>query len=213
MGIVERREREKQRRREEILNAAEKVFFLKGIRHATMENVAEEAELSKGTLYLYFKSKEEIYLAINLRGLTILDEMFEKAVSKYEKGIEKIRAIGRSYYRFYKEYPDYFNAFLYYESHEMNWEDKDSVAIACDTTGHKAMDVVVEALRTGIADGTIRPDIDAFNTAVILWGYLTGIIQIFSLKGDHLREEHGLKEDEIVEYSFEFIGHALENKR
>lgn len=213
MGIAERKEREKQRRREEILNAAEKVFFSKGIKHATMDDVAEEAELSKGTLYLYFKSKEEIYLAINLRGLAILDEMFEKAVSKYKKGIEKIRAIGGAYYRFYKEYPDYFNAFLYYESHEMNLKDKDSVAIECDTTGHEALDVVVEALRTGIADGTVRPGIDAFKTAIILWGCLTGIIQIFSMKGDHLREEHGLKEDEIVEYSFVLIGYSLENRR
>lgn len=212
MGIAERKEREKQRRREEILNAAEKVFFSKGIKHATMDDVAKEAELSKGTLYLYFKSKEQIYLAINLRGLAILDEMFEKAVLKYEKGIEKIRAIGRAYYRFYKEYPDYFNAFLYYESHEMNLKDKDSVAIECDTTGHKALDVVVEALKTGIADGTVRPDLDAFKTAIILWGCLTGVIQIFSMKGDHLREEHGLKEEEIVEYSFVLIGHALENR-
>ena len=69
MGITERREREKEQRHNDIIDAAEKVFFSRGLEHATMDNVAVEAELSKGTLYLYFKSKEELYLAILLRSL------------------------------------------------------------------------------------------------------------------------------------------------
>ena len=52
MGIAERREREREQRRNTILDAAETVFFSKGINLATMDEVAEEAELSKGTLYL-----------------------------------------------------------------------------------------------------------------------------------------------------------------
>ena len=67
MGIAERREREKDQRRNTILDAAEKVFFSQGINLATMDGVAEEAELSKGTLYLYFKSKEELFLGIACR--------------------------------------------------------------------------------------------------------------------------------------------------
>ena len=68
MGVSERKERERERRREDILDAAEKVFFEKGIDLATMEDVALTAELSKATLYLYFSSKEEIYFAIFVRG-------------------------------------------------------------------------------------------------------------------------------------------------
>ena len=61
MGIAERKEREKEQRRKAILDAAEKVFFEKGLKYSTMDDVAEEAELSKGTLYLYFKNKEELF--------------------------------------------------------------------------------------------------------------------------------------------------------
>ena len=57
MGIHERKEREKEHRRDEILNAAQKVFFEKGLQSATMDEIAEAAELSKGTLYLYYGSK------------------------------------------------------------------------------------------------------------------------------------------------------------
>ncbi|MDL1893205.1 helix-turn-helix transcriptional regulator, partial [Sphingobacteriales bacterium CHB3] len=52
MGIIERKEREKEQRREEIVTAAEKIFFEKGLAIATMDEIAEAAELSKGTLYL-----------------------------------------------------------------------------------------------------------------------------------------------------------------
>ena len=58
MGIQERKEREKLQRREDIIDAAEKVFFKKDLDSATMDDVANEAELSKGTLYIYFKSKK-----------------------------------------------------------------------------------------------------------------------------------------------------------
>ncbi|MCK5408322.1 MAG: helix-turn-helix transcriptional regulator, partial [Candidatus Krumholzibacteria bacterium] len=60
MGIAERREREKEQRRIDIIDAAERVFFSKGWQAATMDDVAEAVELSKATLYLYFKNKEEL---------------------------------------------------------------------------------------------------------------------------------------------------------
>ncbi len=64
MGIEERKQREKEERYNVIVDAAETVIFSKGIEQATMEEIAREAELSKGTLYLYFRSKNELYTAI-----------------------------------------------------------------------------------------------------------------------------------------------------
>ncbi len=60
MGIQERKERERERRRQQIIVAAKRVFSDKGFNRATMEDIAKEAELSPGTLYLYFKNKDEI---------------------------------------------------------------------------------------------------------------------------------------------------------
>ena len=72
MGIAERKEREKQQRREEIMQAAEEVFFSKGFEKSTMDDVAEKAELSKGTLYLYFKSKEDLHMAVARKAINLL---------------------------------------------------------------------------------------------------------------------------------------------
>ncbi len=85
MGISQRKEREKEQRRKDIIDAAEKVFFKKGLNNSTMDEVAKEAELSKGTLYLYFKSKEEIHFEIRTRALNILSKMFKKAISEKKR--------------------------------------------------------------------------------------------------------------------------------
>lgn len=73
MGIQERKEREKERRRQQIIVAAKRVFSGKGFNKATMEDIAKEAELSPGTLYLYFKNKEELYASLSLRILQYLN--------------------------------------------------------------------------------------------------------------------------------------------
>ena len=211
MGIAERREREKEQRRNDIIDAAERVFFDKGRHAATMDDVAEEAELSKGTLYLYFKSKEELYLAINLRGLNILAQMFQEAADKNKTGLEKVKAIGEAYYQFYLNHINYFNALMYFESHEMDFDQKNSIAFDCDSEGHRALFILIEAIQIGIQDGSIRPDIDPQKTAAILWGETTGMIQLIFMKGDHLQTDHGLNNEELIQYAFDLKHYVLKN--
>lgn len=82
MGIVERREREKdmqkRMRRRQILDAAKRVFHNKGFSVATVEDIAQEAELSPAALYLYFKNKDDIYVSLNLQLLEYLSDSLEK---------------------------------------------------------------------------------------------------------------------------------------
>ena len=211
MGIAERKEREKEKRRNDIIDAAERVFFSKGIVAATMDDVAEEAELSKGTLYLYFKSKEELYFSINSRGLRIMDSLFKEAVEKEKTGLDKVRAIGRAYFRFSEEYADYFNALLYYEASEIKQVGDDSVLGECSDIGFQSMQILIDAIQTGIKDGSIHPDNDPEKTAVLLWGMTSGLIQLVALKGQHLSQQHGVNMEGLNAYAFDFIRRALEN--
>lgn len=73
MGIQERKEREKERRRQQIMVAAKRVFTQKGFSKTTMEDIATKAELSPGTLYLYFKNKDDLYASLSLRVLQYLN--------------------------------------------------------------------------------------------------------------------------------------------
>jgi AcrR family transcriptional regulator len=64
-------------RKAQIINAAEGVFTEKGFDQARMDDIAEETGLSKGTLYLYFKSKDDLIIAI-------LDRMFQREFQHFE---------------------------------------------------------------------------------------------------------------------------------
>jgi len=67
MGIQERKERERERRRQQIMVAANRIFSEKGFGDAAMEDIAHKAELSPATLHLYFRNKEELYVSLLLR--------------------------------------------------------------------------------------------------------------------------------------------------
>ena len=82
MGIQERKRREREQRRRQIMQAAQKVFSHKGFTKTTMEDIAREAELSPGTLYLYFKNKDELYASLSLE---VLERLYEKLKRAYVK--------------------------------------------------------------------------------------------------------------------------------
>ena len=210
MGTIERREREKEQRRNDIIDAAERVFFSKGISAATMDDVAEEAELSKGTLYLYFPGKEALYLAIHLRGLSILLNMFEEAIHTAGTGLDKIGAIGMAYYDYFKKYPNYFNALIYYESRDIEDHDQeDSIAHQCETVGKGVIGLIVSCLQEGIEDGSIRSEIEPLKTAITLWGQSLGLIQLISVKGDLLSDQFQLNADELMQYAYDIMNKSL----
>lgn len=89
MGIQERKEREKERRRQQIIIAGKRVFSEKGYNKATMEDIAKEAEVSPGTLYLYFKNKEELYASLSLRILQYLNIRVEHVINENHPHPEK----------------------------------------------------------------------------------------------------------------------------
>ena len=177
-----------------------------------MDDVANEAELSKGTLYLYFKNKEDLYLAIHLRGNKILHSLFMKAVKNKKTGIEKTRSVGKAYVEFFKKYPNYFNAMLYYESHDFDFADQDSVAAECLIEGKATLELLIESIVIGIKDGSIRSDIDPVKTALNLWGQTTGVLQIASLKEKIVLAQHfSISAQDVIDYNFDLIYHALKS--
>ncbi|MFH1945948.1 MAG: TetR/AcrR family transcriptional regulator [Acidobacteriota bacterium] len=190
MGIAERKAREREKRKNSIIDAAEQVFFANGVDAATMDELAEKSELSKGTLYLYFKSKEDIYLAITERALNVLTTLFQEAFAKESTGMEKIRAIGFAYFRFSQDYPDYFKSMTYFDAYPGIFDEKTPSARECAQRGDDVMKIVTQAVARGIQDGSIRSDIDPIKTALLLWAQSNGILQMLSCKWKHIQEQH-----------------------
>ena len=103
MGIKERKEREKERRRQQIMVAARRVFSNKSFNKATMEDIAREAELSSGTIYLYFKNKEELFASLSLRILHYMNIRLEQVhTEKFQEPEQKIKALKEALYEVYE---------------------------------------------------------------------------------------------------------------
>jgi len=103
MGIKERKERERGRRRQQIMIAAKRVFSEKSFNKATMEDIAREAELSPGTIYLYFKNKDELFASLSLRILHYMSIRLEHVhKEKDQDPAQKIQALKEALYEVYE---------------------------------------------------------------------------------------------------------------
>ena len=103
MGIQERKQRERERRRQQIIVAAKRVFSEKGFSKTTMEDIAREAELSPGTLYQYFKNKDELYASLSLRILQYMNIRLEDVTKETDSNPkQKIDSIKEALYDVYQ---------------------------------------------------------------------------------------------------------------
>lgn len=93
-------------RREEILDAATKLFATHGYAETDTQQLADELGVGKGTLYRYFPSKRELFLAAADRGMRRLCEFIDASVSTIEDPPEKIAQVVRSYLTFFAEHPE-----------------------------------------------------------------------------------------------------------
>ena len=213
MGITERKEREKEQKQNAIIDAAEKVIFSKGLEAATMDEIADVAEFSKGTIYLYFKNKEDLYFAIHARGIQVLRKMFERAAKSKKIGIEQVSAIGKAYYEFSKVHSDYYKAMVYYDCHPVKTESDSPFAEQCNVEGEEVLKLIGIAIQKGIEDKSIRPNIDPKRTAVILWGQSMGMIQLQSMKDHHdFGERLNINFEELIYESFNMMIQAIKNQ-
>lgn len=216
MGTEERKAREKERRRNQIVDAAEKIIFAKGLDQATMDEIAEEAELSKGTLYLYFKNKNELYLAITERGSNILNARFAKvfAGAHDHTGIELVRLIGETYLNFVRENPNYFKAFMYYESlSDVEELQQSEFAQTCEENRREGMNFIIRALQIGMQDGTIDDSYDPKELAIVIWSSTRGITTVSHMKeiGHHFEmlDDMEIPMDALFENFLKLVGTGI----
>lgn len=176
MGIEERRIREKEHRRQQIINAAEIVFSAKGFSSATIENIAQEAELSPATLYLYYKNKDELFASLNLKMLTVLVEKIE-AVQKREKASpeEKILALGNALYEVYKSDPLNVINVLRFQSSEELKNLSPELSSKIKNEARKYLRAIASIFQSGVREGTFL-NRHPIAFADIVWGLFAGLV-------------------------------------
>lgn len=207
ISMSARRKRERERKTNEIIDAAEKEYFSKGFNKTTMETIATRLELTKPALYRYFNSKEDLYYAVVLRGTVILAEMMKKEVDSKETGIGKICATGIAYCKFYREFPDYCRLML-------NAKNSPTQGVNClnlqelSKYNNNNISIMCNAIETGKEDGTIRTDIDTVMSALFLIESTIAVMQL----SDNM-EVIGMSDskEDFIMHSLMLMGNSLKN--
>lgn len=207
--LAERRQEEKERRRAEILDAAEAVAGSVGWEAFTMDQVARRARLSRALLYVYFKDKVDLMFGICERALATLRQRFTEAVTRQRLGLDQILGIGRAYIAFSQEFPVYFEVLSRCELREVSTEDAVPSEAACQAEGGEVQALMVSVLATGIRDGSIRADLgDPRVVANALWGMTHGVVQLASTKAKILAH-HGVDGRTVIEQTMTMLARAL----
>ena len=177
--IAERRQEEKDRRRIEIVEAAEDLYREMGWDAVTMDSVARRARLSRALVYVYFKDKRDLHFAIAIRAMETLHARFRDAAARAKTGLEKIEAMGRAYMAYGQEFPHYFDACARLELHVPDCDEQATPEGTATEASENVHEVVVEALRPASATARSGRDLgDLQVTSRVLWGFTHGIIQI-----------------------------------
>lgn len=183
MGVYERQQREKK-----IIEAAIRLFSVKGMHYTTMDEVAKQAKISKGLTYFYFKSKEDLYMAITKKGIDELKDVFNKTVArgKDNTGFENITELVENFISFTTEKRFFYECVLQFLGLLKLYNDPENQAMIPPPmlespyfqkllhVQHDIPGIGVKIISKGIRDGSIRPELQPETTFYAIWSLMIG---------------------------------------
>ena len=108
MGVVERRERERQARKETVLDAARQLLLEKGFRGTTTKEIAQLCELSEATLFFYFNNKDEILLSLLFESIEFWSQGLRRLATSKLSAEKRLDQIWRFHEKVNAEHPEYY---------------------------------------------------------------------------------------------------------
>jgi AcrR family transcriptional regulator len=176
MGTRERRQREADTRKREIQEAARRLFWKNGYAGTSIPQIAKEAELAPGTIYLYFPSKEALYVELLMEGYQILHDRLTVEAHRRVRPEEQASRLLDVFLDFAREYPEYYEIIFFLVQRERNggWEGHFPLDAVTRVRAHEtackslASDILE---RAGFSDAERRAD-----TVAAVWSMLSGVI-------------------------------------
>ena len=172
MSISERKQREKEKRIKMIVDAGLQVFAQHGYHKASMDMIAEQAELGKSTLYYYFKSKDELLLAILETGISEFFKSLGTSLEHVDDTLKKIKVVTKVSARFFAAYPEYFKLYTYLSAHPTY---RNKIFTKLQKTIHSKIVMVNSIFAAAKAEGIIREDLSQTDISGIYGSMVMGM--------------------------------------
>jgi len=189
--------------RDNILSASKRLFLEKGIARTTLDDISKEADYSKSTVYVYFKSKDEIYNHIILEHFEILKVAISEALRNAPGFPDGYFAVCDALTEGYKAYPLFFESIL----GEIKIPDDESgtVLVQIYKVGEEINKIIENYLINCVAAKHISLDMPPLQAAFILWASITGIITIAHKKEAYINKALGAAKENFMQDGFSLI--------
>lgn len=206
MARKEQSQVDRDRRINDIITATKKILISKGYFKTTMSDISQESGLSRRTLYLYFKSKEEISLEIVKQAFKSLEKMVITASSTETNGYKKLENIKNAYLEYYKSNFSefYFTIFFDFKINTQIIQNKD--AKECFNTLSSIVDIIESCIVKGIKDGSIKANID--NTrkrAIAILNLVHGTMQKMAVRKEIINSYVGFSTEQLIDETFNIL--------
>ncbi len=178
MSVVTRREREKLARRKSILQAAREQFYTDGYEGSTIDKIAEKAELSKGTIYSYFDSKEELYVSANIDSYMELEKALSEAAASARVGEEKLRAVFFAFVDHCLVFREQLRLGLYFYTKAARSMVPPALLEEIDGRTWKCLEISIRAIQEAKDLGILRDDVDPTQLSIISWRTAVGLLEM-----------------------------------
>lgn len=185
------REARKAAQRQRILDSARGVFFRDGFMDANLDEVAHLAGVAKGTLYRYFESKADLYVAVLSHNGRVFEERMRAAAAGAGSPADQIRELGRFYYGHWTRNREYFQIFWALENQSVIGELPAGVVAEVTKLWENCLRILADVIERGVARGDFAP-CDAWEVANILWTVANGLIQT-----EHVAPRRRLRDREL----------------
>lgn len=152
----------------QVLRAAEKLFAKRGLYPTTIDDIAKEAKLAKGTIYLYFESKEDLFSSVIERKLDALLDRIEEGVKEPASPSQRINATIGIHLKFLEENRDFFKIMQGFPEHLKEKMEKKLKGRVFEKQSHY-IGILTRLIQEAINEGEIKP-LDSRKLAVILMG-------------------------------------------
>lgn len=185
-------------RKEEIIRVAANLFSQKSYHDVTMDQIAEKVGVAKGTIYLYFESKENLYLEILEETYEEIESILEKEIAKKDPAPQKLKKMLMLIFKFYLENLDVLRILSRDETHLIREH--------YEFTEHwrvKGVEFYQKILEKGINEGSFRP-VNTELTALIIFGLVRSVMFFY-----HTDKSAG----EIAEEVFSMISGGILDPR
>lgn len=189
MIFEKRRSREKEIRKSAILKAARKLFFERGFKSVTVESIAKKAELSKGAVYLYFKSKDEIYSQILLNDI---DKFHEKVAGLCKNGgsaADMLIRLSIVYVDFFLKDRELFRILITFMLHANHSNLPEDLQTHIIKSTNQTVDIIEKVFQYGIENGEFSSSLNVRKIRNALWGFLNGVVSLYIFVSAEARRE------------------------